>query len=155
MTNPVTGSSSTLVDGGLLSNYPIDTFDRTDLEPPRWPTFGVKLLPALPADARLLHLAGPRLSLPPLPPRRLLETVIATAMVGHDQTYLDQPWVKARTIRIDTTATGVVEHELNNDQKQVLYDYGREAAHEFLQGWNWNDYLTRYRRPATAGAAVG
>jgi NTE family protein len=28
---------STLVDGGLLSNFPIDTFDRTDLQRPRWP----------------------------------------------------------------------------------------------------------------------
>jgi NTE family protein len=153
ITNPVTGSSSTLVDGGLLSNFPIDTFDRTDLESPRWPTFGVKLLPALPADARLLHLSGPRLSVPPLP-GRLLETVIATAMVGHDQTYLDQPWVKSRTIRIDTTASGIVEYDLNNDQKQLLYDYGREAAHEFLQGWNWNDYLNRYRQ-SSAAAAVG
>jgi NTE family protein len=155
ITNPVTGSCSTLVDGGLLSNFPIDTFDRTDLEPPRWPTFGVKLLPALPADARLLRLSSPRLSLPPLPPRRLLESVIATAMVGHDQTYLDQPWVKARTIRIDTMATGIVDYDLNSDQKQLLYDYGREAAHEFLQGWNWNDYLTRYRHPSTVGATVG
>jgi NTE family protein len=155
ITNPVTGSRSTLVDGGVLSNFPIDTFDRTDLEPPRWPTFGVKLLPALPADTRLLRLNGPRLSLPLLPPLRLLETVIATAMVGHDQTYLDQPWVSSRTIRIDTTAAGIVEFDLNYDQKQMLYDHGREAAHEFLQGWNWTDYLTRYRQPAAVGAAAG
>ncbi|MGH1554768.1 patatin-like phospholipase family protein [Streptomyces sp. L7] len=31
------------VDGGLLSNFPVDLFDRRDLTPPRWPTIGVKL----------------------------------------------------------------------------------------------------------------
>ena len=33
------GRTSTLVDGGLLSNFPIDSLDRTDGKPPRWPTF--------------------------------------------------------------------------------------------------------------------
>jgi NTE family protein len=35
--------SSTLVDGGLLSNYPISIFDRLDENPPRWPTIGIRL----------------------------------------------------------------------------------------------------------------
>ena len=36
-------ATSFLVDGGILSNYPIGIFDRTDGQPPRWPTFGLKL----------------------------------------------------------------------------------------------------------------
>jgi NTE family protein len=32
------GESSTLVDGGVVSNYPIEVFDRTDGHQPRWPT---------------------------------------------------------------------------------------------------------------------
>src|SRR5437879_9929986 len=35
--------ASYMVDGGMLSNFPIDVFDRTDGRPPRWPTFGIKL----------------------------------------------------------------------------------------------------------------
>jgi len=34
---------SVLVDGGMLSNFPVDIFDRTDGKPPRWPTIGIKL----------------------------------------------------------------------------------------------------------------
>ena len=34
---------SYMVDGGMLSNFPIEVFDRTDGKPPRWPTFGIKL----------------------------------------------------------------------------------------------------------------
>jgi NTE family protein len=153
ITNPITGTRSTLVDGGVLSNFPIDTFDRTDLEPPRWPTFGLKLLPNLPDDTHLLRLTGSRLSLPLVPPLRLLEDVLATAIVGHDQTYLDQPWVSSRTIRIDTSAAGVVEFDLNDNQKERLYNHGRDAAREFLHQWNWNDYLTRYRLPSAVAAA--
>src|SRR5689334_18502090 len=43
------GLTSTLVDGGILSNFPIDSLDRHDGRPPRWPTFGVTVLPNLPA----------------------------------------------------------------------------------------------------------
>ncbi|HTJ32348.1 MAG TPA: patatin-like phospholipase family protein [Dactylosporangium sp.] len=154
ITNPETGRRSTLVDGGVLSNFPIDTFDRTDLKPPRWPTFGVKLLPALPADTRLLPLAGLRFSIPLLPPVQLLESVITTAMVGHDQTYLDQPWVAARTIRVDTKPVGVVEFDLSAERAQLLYDNGREAAKQFLADWKWEDYLAQYRpEPAAVGSS--
>ena len=41
--------TSTLLDGGLLSNFPIDSLDRTDGEKPRHPTFGITVLPNLPA----------------------------------------------------------------------------------------------------------
>ena len=37
------GEECWFVDGGMLSNFPIDVFDRTDGAPPRWPTFGIKL----------------------------------------------------------------------------------------------------------------
>jgi len=43
------GVTSTLVDGGVLSNFPVDSFDRLDRKLPRWPTFGVTVLPNLPA----------------------------------------------------------------------------------------------------------
>src|SRR5918996_1632812 len=40
-TDDAPAAVSTLVDGGVLSNFPIAVFDRTDVRPPRWPTFGV------------------------------------------------------------------------------------------------------------------
>ena len=41
---PAANGVATLVDGGLLSNYPITIFDRQDRRRPRWPTLGVRLL---------------------------------------------------------------------------------------------------------------
>ena len=84
----VTGEAITLVDGGVLSNYPIEIFDRTDLRPPRWPTLGVKVIPELPeGDPELF----PGIALPALPPVRLLERVVATAIVGNDQSLSRAP----------------------------------------------------------------
>ena len=37
------GGAVTWVDGGLLANFPLTTFDRIDCLPPRWPTWGVKV----------------------------------------------------------------------------------------------------------------
>ena len=37
--------TSTLVDGGLLSSFPIDSLDRNDGKKPRWPTFGSRSCP--------------------------------------------------------------------------------------------------------------
>jgi NTE family protein len=59
LTNATTKVTSTLVDGGVLSNFPIDSLDRTDGRQPRWPTFGVTVLPNLPAgDDKVVPLLG-------------------------------------------------------------------------------------------------
>ncbi|MEW5812389.1 MAG: patatin-like phospholipase family protein [Actinomycetota bacterium] len=137
------GRTSTLVDGGLLSNFPIDSLDRTDGAPPRWPTFGVTLLPMLPAEneqvipaLRPLHLfGGPT----------LLEQVVTTILVGRDQAYLNQPWVAARTIRIDTSDVGVLDFDLSQAQKTALYDDGVRAGRDFLRAWDWTAYIDRFR----------
>ena len=137
------GRTSTLVDGGLLSNFPIDSLDRTDGGKPRWPTLGVTLLPDLPSDneqvipaLRPLHLLGPP---------TLLEQVVTTILVGRDQAYLNQPWVSARTIRIDTSEVGVLDFNLSQREKRSLYDKGQRAAEDFLSTWHWSDYVTRFR----------
>ena len=137
------GRTSTLVDGGLLSNFPIDSLDRTDGAPPRWPTFGVTLLPDLPADnaqvipaLRPLHLLGGP---------TLLEQVVTTILVGRDQAYLNQPWVSARTIRIDTSSVGVLDFDLDESAQLMLYQRGRRAGEQFLTTWDWPQYLARFR----------
>jgi NTE family protein len=85
LTNATTKVTSMLVDGGVLSNLPIDSLDWTDGRQPRRPTFGVTVMPNLPAgDDKVVPLPGL-----PLPGGlHLLEGVIATMLVGRDQAYL-------------------------------------------------------------------
>jgi NTE family protein len=137
------GLESTLVDGGLLSNYPIDTFDRLDGKPPRWPTLGVTLLPNLPAgnDKIIPGLAPVRAFSGP----RLLEQVLTTMLVGRDQAYLNEPWVSARTIRVDSTDVGVVEFDASREEIDELYRKGYDAASKFLSGWDESRYRREFR----------
>ncbi|MGY4708158.1 patatin-like phospholipase family protein [Mycolicibacterium sp. CBM1] len=139
------GRTSTLVDGGLLSNYPIDSLDRTDGRRPRWVTFGVTLLPDLPEnnDKVIPALAPLRLFGGP----SLLEDVITTILVGRDQAYLNEPWVNARTIRVDATEAGVLDFDVSQRQIDALYAAGHAAAGAFLSTWDEAAYLRRFRRP--------
>jgi NTE family protein len=138
-----TGVTSTLVDGGLLSNFPIDSLDRTDGRKPRWPSFGVTVLPNLPEgnDKVIPALSAIRLLGPP----HLLESVITTVLVGRDQAYLNQPWVKARTIRVDSTDVGFLDFDITDNEIEALYVKGYGAAEKFLSTWDWDAYLDRFR----------
>jgi NTE family protein len=136
------GAKSTLVDGGVLSNFPIDTFDRHDGKPPRWPTFGITILPT-PTE-------GIGAVMPVLKPLRLLEqtalleSLLTTMLAGHDQTHLNQPWVSARAITVESTNVGVLDFDAPRSRLEELYDNGYAAAQQFLSTWDWPAYLERF-----------
>jgi NTE family protein len=137
------GLTSTLVDGGVLSNFPIESFDRYDGKPPRWPTIGITVLPTV--------TGGIRNAIPALRPLRflgppsLLESLITTMLVGHDQTYLNLPWVRARAIQVVSTDVGILDFGSSRERLEGLYDKGYEAAQAFLSTWDWPAYLKRFR----------
>lgn len=142
----VDGRTSTLMDGGLLSNFPIDSLDRHDGATPRWPSFGVTVLPNLPqGNDRLIPALD---ALRWLGPPHVLEDVITTVLVGRDQAYLNQPWVSARAIRVDSTDVGFLDFDISDADVEALYAKGYQAGVEFLAGWNWSTYLRRFRSAA-------
>jgi NTE family protein len=132
LSDATTGEQATIVDGGILSNLPIDIFDRTDGARPRWTTFGVRLLPDLPEGlGTLLPIQIPDLLRPSQ--IRLLEKVIATSIVGHDQTHLEQPGVAERVIEINTSGVHLLEFDLSVWRREVLDSRGWQAADDFLR----------------------
>jgi NTE family protein len=142
LTHAKTQVTSTLVDGGLLSNFPIDSLDRTDGRKPNWPTFGVTLLPNLPAgDDKVVPLLG----LPVPGGLQLLEQLIATMLVGRDQAHLNQPWVSARTVRVDSSKVGFLDFGITDAEKLDLYQNGYQAMNTFLSTWDWPSYVQRFR----------
>jgi NTE family protein len=134
--------TSTLADGGLVSNFPIDSLDRTDGKKPRWPTFGVTIMPDPPAGGGgLAHaLAALRVGAPPL-----LERVITTVLFGRDQAYLDQPRVSARTIQIESPGLSVIDFNISKSEIEAFYAKGYAAAQDFLSSWDWRGYHERFR----------
>jgi NTE family protein len=144
------GSASTLIDGGLLSNFPMYSLDRTDGKPPRWPSFGITVMTQHPAEgdddpgpglAPLIHLPGAP---------QLLEGIINTALLGHDQTYLSQPAVAARTIAVDSSGIGYLNFNISPADREKLYEEGYSAARKFLSTWDWSAYLRRFHPTSLA-----
>jgi NTE family protein len=136
------GGRSILVDGGVLSNFPIDVFDRTDGLTPRWPTFGVTLLPKLPeGNVQLFPVMELlRRGLP-----HYIECLVTTTVVGRDQAQLAKPWVAARTIEIETDRVGIVEFDIGERERDEALENGRRSAATFLEGWDFEAYKRRFR----------
>src|SRR5207342_3961148 len=84
---------SYMVDGGMLSNFPIEVFDRTDGKPPRWPTFGIKLSAKPDAAQRQKYDVHGTFS--------LARAMIGTMTSFHDQIHIDDPSAVARTMFVD------------------------------------------------------
>jgi NTE family protein len=135
-----TGRRSTLVDGGVLSNFPVETFDRTDAAAPRWPTFGVGVGDTL-SDEDVSIFSAPWLP----GPLRLLDSLVATTVTARDRGYLAQPCVRRRAFSVDTSGTGLTEFDIGAAERAQLVASGAAAAREFLARWNWADYLRECR----------
>ena len=70
---------------------------------------------------------------------------MTTILVGRDQAYLNQPWVSARTIRVNTTDVGVLDFDLSDKEKAALYDEGLQRRPRFPEDVGLADYVTRFR----------
>jgi NTE family protein len=143
LTDRRSGRRSTVVDGGVLSNFPIEVFDRTDDVPPRWPTFGVGVTEALSSGGTMT--LAPGLPLQAVPVIGLLDAVVATAVSGNDRTYLATPCVQRRSFAADTSGVSVTEFGIDAAERERLFESGRRAAREFLGRWDWEQYLRECR----------
>ncbi len=122
---PVPHSSpSVLVDGGMLSNFPVDTFDRTDGRPPRWPTIGIKLSARQKPEV-VEHRVDGDLS--------LALAMLGTMQSWSDQMHLDDPAVTKRTIFVDTMGINATDFEIDGATQSQLFDNGVRAAEMFLR----------------------
>lgn len=141
------GHEAWLVDGGVLSNFPVEVFDRPDGQEPRWPTFGIKLSarPA-PPDGPVHRIRGP-LSFG----RALVDTV----MGFHDRQHIDADGTVERTIFVDTTGIRATRFGLTAAEQEDLFARGRAAAERFLDGdarheaWDFARYVRRHRSTST------
>lgn len=138
------GRQSTLVDGGVLSNFPIDSFDRPDGQLPHWPTFGVTVVPQV--NEVLGEMVPALKALQLFGQSSLLAGLLTTMLVGHDHTYLSQPWVSVRAIQVDSTEVGVLDFDVSRAQLEELYENGYLAAQRFLETWDWPGYVDQFRR---------
>jgi len=127
---------STLVDGSVLSNFPIALFDRTDAEPPRWPTFGVRLTMRPDGRVSTTEVRGTV---------SLALSLVETMLEACDGQHIDDPCVQARSIFVDTSGISPVDFGITDEQQEQLLLAGHQSAGAFLADWDWTDYLARCR----------
>jgi len=128
-----TGDISYIVDGGLLSNFPVWLFDTRE-ETPEWPTFGFKL--AEPEEGQPNKIRGPS---------SLLTSLFATMMEAHDARYIkDEHFI--RTIAIPTLGVKTTEFDISPEKSEALYQSGRQAAEKFFESWDFGQYANKYRQ---------
>jgi NTE family protein len=140
--NQYTGREHILVDGGMLSNFPVWIFDADE---PERPTVGLKLFepdPTAPLikngrepEARRRGLLG---MLKGLGPIDYFWSLVETMMEAHDRLYVQEEDFDQRTIAIDALGVGTTEFNLSEPRARELYDSGYTAAKNFLPKFEKN-----------------
>jgi NTE family protein len=147
--NRKTNHEHVIVDGGMLSNFPVWVFDCEDAETPDWPTFGLLLVepdPRVPLSERI-----PKPEHAPRGVRGLVDLVsgmLHTMMEAHDRLYLEKAEY-ARTIPIPTLGVHTTEFDISRERAEELYESGRSAAEKFLETWNFEAYVAEFRSGKT------
>src|SRR5260221_2877279 len=134
----VDGSISRIVDGGLLSNFPIGIFDKG--EEPERPTIGFRFIdPVTPsADTQ------PLLFKPVNNTFEILSSLVNTLLSASDRIYMeDHTYV--RTIGIPVNNIGLTKFDLSKEDVQQLCQNGQKAAEDFFATWDFDAYKVAYR----------
>jgi NTE family protein len=142
--NPKTGEDHLIVDGGMLSNFPVWLFDREGQDP-RWPTFGLLLVEPDPKTPIGHRLAADEHDTHPGSLLDYVKSLALTMMEAHDRLYLEKA-TYARTIPIPTLGVGTTEFGITDDRARALYDSGYQATLAFLADWDFPAYIEEFRR---------
>ncbi|MCM3320621.1 patatin-like phospholipase family protein [Cytobacillus kochii] len=114
-----------MVDGGVLSNFPMWLFDKDNVKKTR-PVLGVKL----------------SINNNEQPPRRIknaiqmFEALFETMKDAHDSRYISRSH-EQNVIFVPTEGVLATEFELTEEGKRDLLKLGRERAKEFLATWTY------------------
>ncbi|MFV9510813.1 patatin-like phospholipase family protein [Tepidibacillus sp. LV47] len=120
-----------IVDGGILSNFPVWIFDSEFY--PKWPTFGFRLVSEKTGKPHMIK-----------GPFSLGYALITTMMDAHDMLHLkEQDFV--RTIMVNTLGTKTTEFDISKEQREKLYISGVNSAKKFFNQWNFVKYVSIYR----------
>ena len=120
-----------IVDGGLISTFPIWIFDSKKV--PRWPTFGLKL-----KEDDILHLERSHSLF------SYISDIIQTALTHNENIHLENKDA-VRTIELPTLSIKTTDFNLNKSKVLSLYKSGYKATENFINSWSFQRYVNDYR----------
>jgi len=116
-----------LIDGGVLSNFPVWVFDNDEV--PLWPTFGFKVVETGGSETTKIN-----------NPFDLFKATLSTMLEAHDKIYESNLKSKLRTISIPSLGIKTTDFDNINKQKEALFQSGRQAAASFFDNWNFESF---------------
>lgn len=126
--------TSFIVDGGIISNYPIWIFDTEGR--PQYPTFGFNL-----DENELNYTAQGKTNF-----LYYAADVVSTCVFSskNEDSYIRDKDL-ARTIDIPTLGVGTTDFDLSKKRSLDLYRSGYESTEKFLKEWDFDKYVQEYR----------
>ncbi len=116
-----------IVDGGLLSNYPVWLFDSVG-EKPAWPTIGFRLIePDYGIPRKITN------------PLNFILAIVSTLQEAHDERHIQDLNFK-RTIAIKTHGVKTTEFDITPERRNLLFQSGFAAAKKFFSSFNKQEY---------------
>ncbi|ROI00293.1 patatin-like phospholipase family protein [Chryseobacterium daecheongense] len=132
--NPV----GVFIDGGSISNFPIDLFHSSDIFFPRMPLFGVQLT----SDSDILSEKGKTSEELLKTPLSFAGNIIGTLKGFNDKTFLTKHTFY-HLFSIQTVNCGTsnwLNFFMKKDEKEELFNRGFRAALDFLNNFDWERY---------------
>ncbi|MHC5542011.1 patatin-like phospholipase family protein, partial [Singulisphaera rosea] len=133
LTEKGSGKTCYLVDGGVLSQFPIAYFNLHGRD--ERPTIGIRIKRPEDID-QTVRIHGPV---------SLLMACALTAIEGHDARLAESDDWRSRTVLIHGRDVANLNFLLSNEQKSHLFEEGVAAARAFLANPASRSYLRRFR----------
>ncbi|MDS1029789.1 patatin-like phospholipase family protein [Bacillota bacterium LX-D] len=124
--------TSYIVDGGVLSNFPVWIFDVEGA--PRWPTFGFRFMDEYESKtgSGKTNIIAYTMD--------LMETLL-----DKNETRYIKSKDKVRTIQVPSVGVKTTEFDISKDKCNLLFKSGYAAAQKFFLQWDFEDYVQAYR----------
>ncbi|WP_278352154.1 patatin-like phospholipase family protein [Chryseobacterium gleum] len=130
------------IDGGSISNFPIDLFHADEVFYPRMPLFGVQLT----SDSAILSEKGKTSEEILKTPFSYAGNIISTLKGFNDKTFLTKhTFYKLYSIQtVNCGTSSWLNFFMKREEKEELFNRGFQAALDFLNSFDWEKY--KYER---------
>lgn len=129
------GKEHLIVDGGLLSNYPMWIMDRWKGKDSKIPAFGFRFLGAEEGSRVCGNCGGTDFT-------DYMKAIVSTALEAHDNLHVSHSkgyfqktvWISPEiSVDGEKRRIGATDFEITTKEQMLLYENGRMAVSEFLQ----------------------
>lgn len=123
-----------IVDGGLLSNFPLWIFDSPDAisKDAFIPTIGFQLVGRGKGNPNKIN-----------GPVSMMKALFSTMLDAHDERYIEEA-NRFRTVKIPAMGVSITDFDISLEQSDKLFKSGIDSTKTFFSRWKMEDYKEKY-----------